>query len=132
MEPAKVVVRYRDGKIVKGFTNDFFPNKPLFHLGNGPGDRGVPVEVADLKAIFFVKSFDGDPKYDEYRAFKKGQTVQGRKVMMTFNDGEMLSGTVLGYDTNRPGFFLVPSDPDSNNIRIFVVQDAVDQFEFLA
>jgi hypothetical protein len=27
MEPVKVVVRYSSGKVVKGFTQDFLPNK---------------------------------------------------------------------------------------------------------
>ena len=130
MEPVKVVIRYADGRVIKGFTNDFFPNKPVFHVGSGPSDQGTEIKVEELKAVFFVKDFEGDPEYDEYRAFKKDQPVQGRKVLMTFNDGEMLSGSVLGYDPHRPGFFLIPSDPESNNIRVFVVQAAVDQIEF--
>jgi hypothetical protein len=130
MDPLKLVVRYLDGRKIKGYTNDFFPNKSVFHVGKGPGDVGVEVRVDQLKAIFFVKDFEGNPDYNEHRAFKEGQSQHGRKVMMTFNDGEMLSGTVFGYDPNRPGFFLIPSDPDSNNLRIFVVQAAVDQFEF--
>ena len=130
MAQVKVVIRYMDGRTVKGYTNDFFPNKPFFHVASGPSDQGVQVKVDELKAVFFVKDFEGNPDYDEYRAFKEGQAMQGRKVMMTFNDGEMLSGSVLGYDPHRPGFFLIPSDPDSNNIRVFVVQAAVDQLEF--
>lgn len=131
MAQVKVVIRYLDGRIVKGYTHDFFPNKSVFHVGSGPSDKGVQVQVDELKAVFFVKNFEGNPEYDEHRAFKEGQVIQGRKVLMTFNDGEMLSGSVLGYDTNRPGFFLAPSDSDSNNMRIFVVQAAVDQFEFI-
>lgn len=130
MAQVKVVIRYMDGRIIKGFTNDFFPNKPAFHVGSGPSDKGVQIQVSDLKAIFFVKDFEGDAEYNERKAFKEGQSVQGRKVLMTFLDGEMLSGSVLGYDANRPGFFLIPSDPDSNNIRVFIVQAAVDQIEF--
>ena len=131
MERVKVVIRYSDGKIVKGYTNDFFPKKPAFHVGSGPSEKGVQVQLKDLKAVFFVKDFEGDPEYDEYRAFKEGQAIQGRKVLMTFNDGEMLSGSILGYDPNRPGFFMIPSDPGSNNIRVFIVQAAVDQIEFI-
>ncbi|MGO8990039.1 MAG: hypothetical protein ACLQGU_12115 [bacterium] len=35
MEKIKVVVHFSDGKLIKGFTEDFFPNKErfiLFHL----------------------------------------------------------------------------------------------------
>jgi hypothetical protein len=130
MAQVKVVIRYSDGRTIKGYTNDFFPNKPSFHVASGPSDKGVEVLVSELKAVFFVRNFDGNPEYDEHRGFKEGKAVQGRKILMTFKDGEMLSGSVLGYDPNRSGFFLVPSDPGSNNIRVFVVQDAVDQLEF--
>jgi len=34
MEKIKVVVRYSDGKLIKGFTQDFFPNKSI-HLSSG-------------------------------------------------------------------------------------------------
>ena len=131
MEPVTVVIRYADGRIIKGFTNDFFPNKPAFHTGSGPGDKGVQVQVRDLKAVFFVRDFEGNPEYDETKAFAQGQAVQGRKVQVTFRDGERLVGSVLGYDPNRPGFFMVPPDPRSNNMRVFVVSDAVKTFDFL-
>jgi hypothetical protein len=32
MDAVKVVVRYSDGKVIKGYTQDFFPNKDRFHL----------------------------------------------------------------------------------------------------
>ncbi len=37
MEPSKVVVRMKDGTVVRGQTNDFFPNKPQFHLTTAEG-----------------------------------------------------------------------------------------------
>ena len=131
MEQVKVVARYSDGRIVKGYTNDFFPKKTVFHVGNGPSDKGVQIQVNDLKALFFVKDFEGNPEYDEHKTFVEGQAAQGRKVLVTFHDGETLTDSVLGYDTNRPGFFLIPADKDSNNMRVFVVQAAVDQFKFV-
>ena len=32
MDAVKVVVRYADGQVIKGYTQDFFPNKDRFHL----------------------------------------------------------------------------------------------------
>jgi hypothetical protein len=131
MEQVKVVIRFADGKIVKGYTNDFFPKKPAFHVGSGPSDKGIQVSVQDLKAVFFVRDFEGNPGYDESMAFPEGRSVQGRKVQVTFKDGETLTGAVLGYDPNRPGFFMIPPDERSNNLRIFVVSAAVNKFDFL-
>jgi hypothetical protein len=44
---------------------------------------------------------------------------------ITFCDGEVMVGTTLGYDRNRPGFFIFPADPQSNNVRVFVISSAV-------
>ena len=52
MEPTKVVLHYNDGRILKGFTQNFFPNKPTFHFqpaGAGNPGQQVEVKVKDLK-----------------------------------------------------------------------------------
>ena len=127
MEPVKVVIHYVNGKVIKGFTQDFFPNKDRFHLYQASKPCGDPVEVLlkDLKAIFFVRDFTGNSQYNERKRYLEGDQAQGRKVEVTFSDGEILVGSTLGYDANRPGFFLFPADPKSNNIRLFAVTSAV-------
>jgi hypothetical protein len=134
MEPVKVVMRYVDGSLIKGYTSDFFPNKPLFRVlpvDANPGDKGVEVRVKDLKAAFFVKDFAGNPAYNEKKRFDEGQKFTGRKVEVTFADGEVMAGTTLGYDPNRQGFFVTPADPESNNLRVFVIAAAVSKFRYL-
>ncbi len=134
MDPIKVVVRYADGRIIKGSTNDFFPNKPVFHLHPleaEAADKGVEINVRELKAIFFVKDFTGNAAYNERRHFADGEKPSGRKIEVTFRDGELLVGATMGYDASRPGFFVVPTDPQSNNLRIFVVTAAVKGTRYL-
>jgi hypothetical protein len=127
MEPVKVVVRYLDGRVMKGFTQDFFPNKDRFHLHHAAKSSGESVEVMlkDLKAIFFVQDFEGNAQYSERKSYGEGERAQGRKVEVTFADGEVLVGSTMGYDPNRPGFFIFPADPKSNNMRAFAVSSAV-------
>ena len=50
---------------------------------------------------------------------------------MTFRDGEVLVGSSTAYDAARPGFFMTPADPKSNNDRIFVVMKAVRAVAFI-
>jgi hypothetical protein len=130
MDAVKVVVRYADGKVIKGYTQDFFPNKDRFHLQpqqKATGQDTLQVLVRDLKAIFFVRDFGGNPTYDERRQFADSDKPQGRKMEIIFKDGEKLVGSTLGYEPNRPGFFIHPADDKSNNIRVFVVQAFVDK-----
>jgi hypothetical protein len=51
------------------------------------------------------------------------------KVRITFFDGEILEGTTQGYAPERNGFFVVPLERDSNNLRIFVISSAVKKVE---
>ncbi len=133
MEPVKVVARYIDGKRVKGFSQDFFPNKDRLHVYPAAKPSGDAVEVLlkELKAIFFVKDFAGNYMYNERKEYIQGEKPSGRKVEVTFKDGEVLVGSTLGYDPSRPGFFVFPADPKCNNIRVFAVSTAIKKVRFL-
>jgi len=75
--------------------------------------------MKDLKAIFFARDFVGNREYSESQTLT-GQN-QGRKAEVTFRDGEKLVGTTDAYNPQKIGFFLVPADPRSNNLRVFVI-----------
>jgi hypothetical protein len=132
MERLKVVARYRDGRIIKGFTHDFFPNKDRFHIfpPDNPSANGIEVVIGRLKALFIVRDFIGDSQYKERKEYIEGEKFSGVKVEVTFEDGEVLVGSTLGYDPKRQGFFLFPADPKSNNIRIFVVTSALKNVHY--
>ena len=87
------------------------------------------VSLATLKAVFFVKDHTGNKDYNEKKAFDK--PVPGRKLQVTFRDGEVLVGSSTAYDAGRPGFFMTPADPKSNNDRIYVVARAVRSVAFI-
>ena len=87
--------------------------------------------VKELKALFFVQDFGGNAQYNERKNYEDEEKPQGRKVEVTFTDGEVLVGSTMGYDPNRPGFFLFPADPKSNNRRIFAVSSAVKAVRYL-
>jgi len=126
----KVVVRYLDGRLLRGHTSTFHPSKPLLHLSPDPQSKEtVPVPVAQLKALFFVREFAGDPTHVDEQAF--GGASTGRRVEVTFHDGEVLVGTTLGYRGAGTGFFVFPADDRSNNLRIFVTPAGVRSVRFL-
>jgi hypothetical protein len=130
MEPTKIIVRYYDGRILKGYTQNFFPNKPTFHfqpVDSGNPNENLEVKIKDLKGVFFVRDFSGNPQYKEKKIFPEGVQVSGKKVEVTFKDGEIMVGSTLGYDSNRPGFFFFPSDPEWNMIRAYIVSQSVQK-----
>jgi hypothetical protein len=128
MSDFKVVARFRDGRVVKGATQNFWPERDRFHLVPVSGEA-VEVAVREMKALFIVRSFEGDAGRVERKLPAEGEAMRGTPVKVKFADGEMLCGTTLNRDPTTPGFFLFPFDPNSNNIRIFVVNQAVDAVE---
>jgi hypothetical protein len=126
----RVVARFRTGHVVRGYTNDFHPSKPHLHLT--PEDRtGEPmfVAVAQLKAVFFVRDFVGDPNRVDKSDFQ--DAGHGRKVEVAFEDGEVLLGTTLSYRPDGSGFFVQPADAGSNNMRVFVLPGATRHVRFV-
>jgi len=135
MEPVKVVAHFIDDMVEKGYTYDFNPARSAFLLHettDGPSPDGQRrIELKEIKAVFFVKTFDGNREYHERKEFLEGDRVLGRRVEVTFIDGEVIRGYTLDYEPKRQGFFLIPIDPQSNNIQIFVVSSAVSGVRFL-
>lgn len=134
MEASKIVARFQDGKMLKGYTQNFFPNRPVFHvlpLDAASTTKSVEIGVRELKAVFFVRDFMGNRGYDERKVLDPGEKVQGRLIEVTFKDGEVLVGSTTGYDPKRPGFFFFPIDPKSNNIKAYILSSAVRGVRFL-
>jgi hypothetical protein len=125
----KIVIHFIDGKIRKGTTADFFPNKDTFHINDKDSNRVYEVNLKELKAVFFVKSFEGDPIYvDKLFVERVGL---GKRIKIRFKDGETMIGYTQGYSPDRMGFDFFPHDPDSNNEKAFIVNDATDAVSFL-
>ena len=135
----KVVVKFKDGKILKGWTANISPNKEVFYLYKHKELREkdkkdiIEVKLSSLRAVFFVKDHKGNKDYKKVRTFKGQPKVSPsqRKIIVTCKDGEKLYGTTLGYTPNRKGFFIYPIDPKCNNERIFISQVAVESVELV-
>jgi hypothetical protein len=118
-----VVARFLDGRVLKGVTRDFSPNRAMFHIDPQDGATTVELRFRQLKALFFVASLEGDPSRQDVRGFIHGpvETQQGKKVAVRFRDGEFICGYTLSWSPDREGFFMFPADVGSNNQRIYVI-----------
>lgn len=129
----KVVARFADGRLVKGMTADFFPAKDFFHVTQTADGLTTSLEIrtSELKALFFVKDFAGNPDHSERNEFDPSRPPAGRPIRVEFKDGEVLVGTTQGYQPGRPGFFLEPADPTSNIERCYVVAASTRDIAFV-
>lgn len=124
-----IVARYQDGTILKGTSSDFFPNRETFHVTDVETAEVKPVAVANLKAVFFVHTLEGNAEHKDRNDVERAGL--GRKIEVVFNDGETMVGYTSGYSPGRPAFFVFPSDPESNNDRVFVVTSATKDVKFV-
>ena len=125
----KIIIRFANGNIMKGSTGDFFPNKEIFHISDMVSGESHEINIKDLKAVFFVKTFEGNPDYHE--RFDIERLGLGKKIMVHFKDNEEMVGYTLGYSPTRVGFILFPADPDCNNEKVFVIVAATNKICFI-
>jgi len=132
----KVIARYNDGRVLKGSIRDFTHDSDvvLFKEHGNKQEHRIPID--QLKALFFVHSLAGDSSHRERKAFGIRENL-GIKVYLKFLDGETFLGFIdgtfpwkKGFSISRPddnsnGFYALPVDGTSNNIKVFIVATAV-------
>jgi len=132
----KVVVKYKNGDIIKGWVEEFNPEREsflLFTLFEYSKEERIEIELSSLKAVFFVKDFIGNKDYIKVRTFDVDIkiTPSQRKLIVNFKDGEYLYGTSHSYGRYKVGFFMYPIDPKDNSERIFVVHKAIESIRLM-
>jgi small nuclear ribonucleoprotein (snRNP)-like protein len=132
----KVVLRFNSGATLKGKLLDFsLKSESLFFKKISEKDKTV-IDIKELKAIFFVKSFKGNINYREHKAYTATST-RNKKIFVKFKDGESLTGYLegpipwekgfflSGKEVKLKGFFVLPADKGSNNSKIFIINSSV-------
>jgi hypothetical protein len=132
----KVVIQFGN-RTVKGYLEspiwntieELLANAPptvpdTFHIRNLDTDLVQEVSLKDVKAVFYVESFEGDSDHSHLNFHTRAPIVHGIWMRCQFLDGEVMEGIV--YNSIRylvdPGFFLLPTDPGSNNKLVYVLK----------
>jgi hypothetical protein len=87
----------------------------------------VLVTLSELKALFFVRDLEGNRTYRDHQVIGSSdrRATGAKRLQITFRDGEQLMALAPTYEGTRPFFYVLPADPNSNNIRILVNRKAV-------
>ena len=129
----KVVVRKLDRGLTKGFvdsTSYLGPNGIRMLDREG---RALTIPLQEIKGVFFVKDFEGNPHRSERKLFQSRPRLAGLWVRMTFKDKEVLEGLLPSnlVELSPEGFLVTPADLYSNNLRIFVPRTALSEMTVL-
>lgn len=126
----KLIVHFRNKKILKGSTYKLDPQAPGFFLipvePVGEQQR-VFVHFTDLKAICSVRDFEG--RHSQQNA-EQEQSGEGTAAKITFTDGELVEGRTLHhFDPTCQRFFIIPNDPQGNILSMLVERSALKGLE---
>jgi hypothetical protein len=118
-----VAARFLDGRVIKGWTENLRPDDS-FSLYEKGSTLPTRMSVKELKAVFYIKSLEGNPDHDDSKEFI-GPAGVGRKIWIVFTDGEKLAGWSSSYREDKEGFYVYPTDPDSNIDTAYVFRSAL-------
>jgi hypothetical protein len=127
-ERQRLVVRFLTGETMYGICFALNVRSDGFHLDlvdkkGQPQGKTQRIVFRDLKAVYYVKSFDGN--FDRSVSYRDPRSL-GAGVVVEFKDGEVLRGqTYTNYSANHPRFYVAPEDANSNNISVLVEREAV-------
>jgi hypothetical protein len=129
----KLVARPKGaGSPLRGFLKSPGLVRGRLHLTTVEG-QDLAVEVEKLKAVFFVRDFEGDRSYFESKLIETEPERKGLRVRCRFEDNETMEGVAensLEF-LQGAGFFFWPADPGANNRLIYVVKSALLGFKVL-
>jgi hypothetical protein len=141
----RVVIRYED-HAVRGFAeaselgsveellqNDTQHPLESIRLRLVDSEKIESVSTKDAKAVFFVKTFDGDLRHRALHFHEHAPIVPGLWVRVYFYDSEMIEGIISNTKdfVLEKGFFLRPTDPNGNNKLVYVLKGGLKDFHVL-
>ena len=141
----RVVIRYENHAVrglaepsELGSIEQLLRNDPVYPLDSIrlkllDSDAVEDVSTKDAKAVFFVKTFDGDLRHRALHFHEHAPIVTGLWVRVYFYDGEMIEGIISNTKdfVLETGFFLRPTDPNGNNRLVYVLKAGLKDFHVL-
>lgn len=134
-----LVIQFGD-RTTKGYTDiqqwpaagdvDLSSSRPVYQRIGASSAEEIPLE--GVKAIFFVKSFEGK-WHDDLRFHDHLPAPECLWVRVTFLDGEIIEGLIAN-DQNfvvHSGFYMAPIDPEGNNWLIYVLKNKLKELQIL-
>jgi len=129
----RVVVHKLDHVVIKGFVDSASYLRPSGIEMLDREGRALAIPWPEIKGVFFVREFDGDPQRSERKLFLSRPRMAGLWVQMTFKDNEVMEGLLPSnlMELSPEGFLVTPADLYSNNLKIFVPRTALSKINVL-
>jgi len=122
---SKIILKLQNGEEKTGEVMLFNINQPTFQMQTDQGDgtkETLTIRMETVKAVLFLKKDEGGGTRLRTETIEQS-TYAGTmafRLIVEFQDGEVISGSTLKYNPNDKGFFLVPINPADVSERIYV------------
>ena len=105
---------------------------PAVQIQNGNTGESRAVDLAAAKAVFFVRTHEGNSGHDEVRFFRSS-LVLDLWIQARMPDGEILGRPDREQHSfaEEPGFWLWPTDRVANNLLVYVPKSSVVEFHVM-
>ena len=138
----KVILRRFSGDVLSGYLPvSSFVHESIVDLLD-LGGRVLPVQLADIKCISYVREFNlndtVNPERLTRRTFLARPRSKGLWLRLTFRSGDLIEGlapddhVLLDDVINDLGLHLTPPDIRSNTQRIYVPRSSITHLQLLA
>ena len=96
-----------------------------------PAGTLLRLPYSEVKAVCFVRDFDGGDTWREHRSFASRPKSAGLWVRLVFQDNDSTEGLLANnlMLLEPHGFFITPPDPTFQNQRIFVPRVALREVQ---
>jgi hypothetical protein len=131
-----LVIQFGD-RTVKGYAQpsqwedlNTRESAPVFRRVGSKTTEEIPLD--GIKAIFFVKSFEGK-SHEDLRFHDHLPAPECLWVRATFDDGEVIEGLIANDAIHviHEGFYMSPIDPEGNNWLIYILKNKLKDFQIL-
>jgi hypothetical protein len=121
----KIILKLQNGEEKTGEVMLFNINQPTFQMQTDRGDgtkETLTIRMETVKAVLFLKKDEsgGTRLRTETIDNSKYAGTMAFRLVVEFQDGEVISGSTLKYSPNDKSFFLIPINPADISERIYV------------
>jgi mannitol/fructose-specific phosphotransferase system IIA component (Ntr-type) len=130
---AKVIVKFLHGEERAGNILTINFNRPTFYLQTENINGKPETQLVSMDSVMEILF----PKDEEDAMRIRTETIEQSvvagasafRLLVEFNDGEILNGTTFKYSPNDSGFYLIPLNPGDRNERIYINAKAVKKVD---
>ena len=127
-----IIVKLKNGEEKTGEVMQFNTSQPIFRMRADRDDgtkEALTIAMDAVKAILFLKSEEDKGTRLRPEAADQSAESMDFRLVIEFQDGEVMSGSASKYNSKDKGFYITTLDPSDKIERIYVNAQSLKHVE---